>query len=165
MTGSDPDDRIGTFTDDSAASDRLEAVFDDTDATATEYRERGWTAVACHPGDVNPVADAARLDALLPGSEFDEANERLSDASVDAIRVYAADEAEAIFRLVVVEDADAELAVCVPTFVVAADVAPLRAAAHDAGRLVIRLRPLDDRDHVEFVVDEPEAFFRSPPEE
>ncbi|TKX80917.1 hypothetical protein [Halorubrum sp. SD626R] len=133
-------------------------VVADTDATATEYRDRGWTAVAAHPGDVNTVADAARVDVLLPGPEFEAANEVVGDADIDAVRVYAAAAAGVEYRLVVAEDGDAEVAVCVPTYLGAGELEGLRAAADAAGALTVRLRPLDDRDVVEIDVTEPTVF-------
>ncbi|MFC7186760.1 DUF7529 family protein [Halorubrum yunnanense] len=133
-------------------------VVADSDATATEYRDRGWTAVAAHPGDVNPVADAARIDVLLPGPEFEEANGVVGDADVDAIRVYAAAAHGVEYRLVVAEDGDASVAVCVPTYLGSDELEELRAAADATGALTVRLRPLDDRDVVEFEVDEPAVF-------
>ncbi|PAU85364.1 hypothetical protein CK500_01455 [Halorubrum salipaludis] len=144
--------------------ERWQRVFDDTEATAAEYRDRGWEALALHPGDVNPIVDEARLHVLLPGSEFDEANDLLSGATIESVRVYAAPGETAIYRLVVAENATDEIAVCVPTFVLDSDGEALEAAAADAGRVTIRLRPLDDRDRVEFAVDDPEIFFRDPPE-
>ncbi|KDS91516.1 hypothetical protein FK85_01245 [Halorubrum saccharovorum] len=144
--------------------ERWQRVFDDTEATAAEYRDRGWEALALHPGDVNPIADEARLHVLLPGSEFDEVNDLLSGASIESVRVYAAAGETASYRLVVAEDPAAEIAVCVPTFVLDSDSEALEAAAADAGQLTLRLRPLDDRDRVEFAVDDPELFFRDPTE-
>jgi hypothetical protein len=67
--------------------ERWRRVFDDTEATAAEYRDRGWEALALHPGDVNPIPDEARLHVLLPGPEFDEANDLLSDAEIGSVRV------------------------------------------------------------------------------
>jgi len=144
--------------------ERWQRVFDDTEATAAEYRDRGWEALALHPGDVNPIADEARLHVLLPGSEFDAVAELLSGVSIESVRVYAAAGETTSYRLVVAENAASEIAVCVPTFVLDADRDALEAAAAAAGELGIRLRPLDDRDRVEFAVDGPDLFFRDPAE-
>lgn len=144
--------------------ERWQRVFDDTEATAAEYRDRGWTALALHPGDVNPIVDEARLHVLLPGSEFDAVNDLLSGVAIESVRVYAAAGETASYRLVVAENSSAEIAVCVPTFVLDADREAIEAAAADAGELGIRLRPLDDRDRVEFVVDDPGLYFRDPTE-
>ena len=146
MRRSDPGERWGD-------------VVSDSDATATEYRERGWTAIAVHPGDVNPVSDGARLDVLLPGPEFETANEAVSDAEIDTIRVYAAAAEGVEYRLVVAEDADADVAVCVPTFIGDSELDALRFEADAQGGLTVRLRPLDDRDVVEIVVTDPDVFF------
>jgi len=144
--------------------ERWQRVFDDTEATAAEYRDRGWEAIALHPGDVNPIADEARLHVLLPGSEFDEADELLSGVQIESVRVYAAAGETVSYRLVVAESETAEIAVCVPTFVLDSDREALEAAAADADRLTLRLRPLDDRDRVEFAIDDPDIFFRDPEE-
>ena len=134
-------------------------VVADSDATAAEYRDRGWTALAAHPGDVSPVADAARVDVLLPGSEFEEANAVVADADIDAVRMYAAAAAGVEYRLLVAEDGDGSVAVCVPTYLGAGELDALRTGADAAGALTVRLRPLDDRDVVEIDVTDPTVFF------
>jgi hypothetical protein len=141
--------------------ERWRRVLDDTEATAAEYRDRGWEALACHPGDVNPVPDAARLDVLLPGPEFDEASELFAEAAVEAVQVYAAPGNGTALRLVVAESPAAERAVCVPAYLSDGDRRRFEPAVREAGQLTVRLRPLDDRDRVEFAVGEPDLFFRS----
>jgi hypothetical protein len=143
---------------------RWDDVEADAEETAAAYRERGWTAVAGHPGQVNPVADAARLDVLLPGSEFEAALSAVDDAAVDGVDVYAGAAGGVAYRLVVATDEAAQVAVCVPTYLASDDLASLRAAAEAAGALTVRLRPLDDRDHVEIAIDEPAVFFDAPAE-
>lgn len=144
-------------------TERWNSVLADTDATAEAYRDRGWTALALHPGDVNAVVDAARLHVLVPGSEFDEANETIDPDALDAVQVYGATAGSTRFRLVVAENEADQIALCVPTFVLGSEAADLRDAADRAGGITIRLRPLDDRDHVEFAVADPSVFF-DPPE-
>ncbi len=144
-------------------TERWNDVLADTDGTAEAYRDRGWTALALHPGDVNAVVDAARLHVLLPGSEFDEVNERVDPAALDTIQVYGATAGSTRFRLVVAENEDEQLAVCVPTFVLGTEADDLREAADRADGVTIRLRPLDDRDHVEFAVADPDVFFDPKP--
>jgi len=142
--------------------DRWREVLDDTEATAAEYRDSGWDAIAVHPGDVNPVPGAARLHVLLPGSEFDAVNELLDGAGIGSVGVYAAAGDSVRYRLLVAENADREIAVCVPTYVFESAVEELDAAARNASGLGVRLRPLDDRDHVEFAVADPDLFFDPP---
>ncbi|TKX69151.1 hypothetical protein [Halorubrum sp. SP9] len=149
MNGTDPGPRWG-------------AVEDDAESTAAAYRERGWTAIAGHPGDVNPVDDDARIDVLLPESEFDAALSAVDDAAIDGVDVYAGAADGVAYRLVVATDEAAAVAVCVPTYLASDDLAALRAAAEAAGALTVRLRPLDDRDHVEIAIDEPAVFFDAP---
>ncbi|OYR81253.1 hypothetical protein [uncultured Halorubrum sp.] len=141
---------------------RWAAVEEDAESTAAAYRERGWTAVAGHPGQVNPVADAARIDVLLPGSEFEAALEAVDEAAIDGVDVYAGAAGGVAYRLVVATDDAAEVALCVPTYLGDDGLAPLRAAAEAAGTLTVRLRPLDDRDHVEIAIDDPAVFFDAP---
>ena len=137
-------------------------VEEDAESTAAAYRESGWTAIAGHPGQVNPVADAARIDVLLPGSEFDAALSAVDDAAIDGVDVYAGAADGVAYRLVVATDEAAQVALCVPTYLASDDLASLRAAAEAAGALTVRLRPLDDRDHVEIAIDEPAVFFDAP---
>ena len=143
---------------------RWDAVEADAESTAAAYRERDWTAVAGHPGQVNPVADAARIDVLLPESEFDAALEAAEEAAIDGVDVYAGAADETAYRLVVATDDAAAVALCVPTYLERDDLAALRAAAEASGSLTVRLRPLDDRDHVEVAIDDPAVFLDAPEE-
>ena len=149
MVGTDPGPRWGD-------------VQSDAESTADAYEERGWTALAGHPGDVNPVADAARIDVLLPGSEFEAALDAVTDAAIDGVDVYAGAAAGVAYRLVVATAEAAQVALCVPTYLTDDDLSSLRAAAAESGTLTVRLRPLDDRDHVEIAIDEPAIFFDAP---
>ena len=148
-----------------ALNERWEDVLADADATAAEYRERGWEATVVHPGDVNPIPDAGRLDVLLPGPEFDEVRDRMEHVAVDTFRVYAARQSGVSFRLVVAEDGDGEFALCVPTYLADPDAGPLEQAATSTGALTVRLRPLDDRDVVEIELTAPELFFDPDPDD
>jgi len=138
-------------------------VVADTKATAEEYRDRGWDALAVSSGDANPVPEDARLDVLVPGPEFDEIRGLMDDVEIDGFRVFAARQGDVEYRLVAAEDGDAEFALCVPTFVFDHEVDGLRAAADEAGRLTLRLRPMDDRDVVDVVLVDPGLFFESEP--
>ncbi|WP_418281549.1 DUF7529 family protein [Halorubrum sp. DTA98] len=148
-----------------ALNERWDDVLADADATVAEYRDQGWEAIGVHPGDVNPVADAGRLDVLLPGSEFDEVRDRMDAVDIDTFRVYAAYQSGVGFRLVAAEDADSGFALCIPTYLADPDAEPLRRAAMEAGEFIIRLRPLDDRDVVELTLSDPEPFFDAEPAE
>jgi len=141
---------------------RWDDVVSDAESTADAYEERGWNALAAHPGDVNPVADAARVDVLLPGSEFEAAISAVEDAAIDGVDVYAGAAGGVAYRLVVATDEAARVVLCVPTYLQTDDLASLRAAAEASGSLTVRLRPLDDRDHVEIAIDDPAVFFDAP---
>ncbi|PSQ55435.1 hypothetical protein BRD22_09240 [Halobacteriales archaeon SW_8_68_21] len=149
MNGADPGPRWGV-------------VEEDAESTAAAYRERGWRALPAHPGDVNLVADAARIDVLLPGSEFETALSAVEDAAIDGVDVYAGAAGGVAYRLVVATDEAAQVVLCVPTYLPDDDLASLRAAAEASGALTVRLRPLDDRDHVEVEIDDPAVFFDVP---
>jgi|APHM01.1.fsa_nt_gi hypothetical protein len=149
----------------SSPGNRWNEVIADSDTTATEYRDRGWTAVALHPGDVNPISDGARLDVLLPGSEFEAVSEVVATADIDTVRVYAGTDEAVQYRLVVAEDEAESVAVCVPTFVDKSKLNALQFEADAQGGLTLRLRPLDDRDVVEIDVPDPAVFFDPSPTE
>lgn len=139
---------------------RWSDVISDSEATAADYRERGWKAIAVHPGQVNPIIAERRLDVLLSGSAFDEVHSSTVDATIDTVRVYAAEETGVQYRLVVAEDTDASLAICVPTYLSRSDLVQLRGAG-ESEPLTVRLRPLDDHDVVDITLSDP-AVFLSP---
>ncbi|VTT87213.1 hypothetical protein DM2_3251 [Halorubrum sp. DM2] len=141
---------------------RWDDVVSDAESTADAYEERGWNVLAAHPGDVNPVVDAARIDVLLPGSEFETALSAVEDAAIDGVDVYAGGAGGVAYRLVVATGEAAQVALCVPTYLRNDDLSSLRAAAEASGALTVRLRPLDDRDHAEIAIDDPAVFFDAP---
>jgi hypothetical protein len=142
--------------------DAWEAVVADADAVATTYRDQGWTVATTHPGHVNPVTDAARIDVLLPDPEFETAHETVATANLDAVDVYAAAEAGVAYRVVVATDESAAVAVSVPTYLSTTALRALGAAADAVGSLTVRLRPLDDRTHAEIVIDGVQRFVDPP---
>jgi len=142
--------------------DAWEAVVADADAVATSYRDRGWTVTTTHPGHVNPVTDAARIDVLLPDPEFETAHEAVATANLDAVDVYAAAEDGVAYRVVVATDESAAVAVSVPTYLSPTALRALGASADAVGSLTVRLRPLDDRAHAEIVIDGVQRFVDPP---
>jgi len=137
--------------------DAWEAVVADADAVATSYRDRGWTVTTTHPGHVNPVTDAARIDVLLPDPEFETAHEAVATANLDAV-----DEDGVAYRVVVATDESAAVAVSVPTYLSPTALRALGASADTIGSVTVRLRPLDDRDHAEIVIDGVQRFVDPP---
>ena len=140
-----------------------EAVIADADAVATAYRDQGWTVTATHPGHVNPVTDAARIDVLLPDSAFEAAHGAVDTADLDAVEVYAAAEDGVAYRVVVATDESAAVAVSIPTYLSTTALGALGESADTIGSVTVRLRPLDDRDHADIVIDGVQRFV-DPPE-
>jgi hypothetical protein len=143
----------------SSPGDRWDKVIADSEVTAADYRDRGWMAVALHPGDVTPVSDDARLDVLLPGSEFQAVFELVATADVDTVRIFTGADKEIQYRLVVAEIEAESVAVCIPTFVDKPKLNALQVKADGQGGLTLRLKPLEDRKVVDINVPDPGVFF------
>lgn len=146
--------------------DRWERVIEDMHATAEEYRDAGWTAVAVHPGDVTVVDPAdidpdsgydleAGLDVIVPGDEYDALRELVADRTFAEYELLRAVANEVVFAVVVLEaDAD-DAAVLVPTYYDLAEFTDLR----EYDRLHTQVRGLGDGPVVTFTHEDPAPFF------
>ena len=148
--------------------DRWEAVIDDMETTATEYREAGWTAVELHPGDVTPLppvrggdaVDDSRvgLDILVPDNEF-EAVEAVADtATFDSYEAYRAQAGSIVFAVAAIEATASEDVVLVPLYYRAADAREMAQQALDRGRIDLYVRTLSDDRRVVFSQTEPQLL-------
>ncbi|WP_136600852.1 DUF7529 family protein [Salinigranum halophilum] len=145
--------------------DRWEAVIDDMEVTATEYRDAGWTVVELHPGDVTPLPpvrggdalddDRVGLDILVPDDEFEAVEAEAEAVSFDSYEVYRAQAGSIVFAVTAIEATAAELAVLVPLYYRAADAGEMAARATERGRLDLFVRPLADDRRVVFSQEEP----------
>ncbi|WP_227352842.1 DUF7529 family protein [Haladaptatus salinisoli] len=146
-----------------------EDVLADMEATAAEYEESGWNVLQLHPGDVTPLwterDDEFGLDVLVPDDEF-EALETLLDDGVafDAFEAYRALGDGLVFLVVVMEDRDAETAVCYPAYYDAQGGQKMLADAADAGEMRTHIRVLSD-DRIRFTHDDPNVFRPPEPED
>jgi hypothetical protein len=150
------------------AVDRWEAVLDDMEATAADYRDEGWTVVELHPGDVTPLPpamggealddDRVGLDVLVPDNEFETVEREAEDATFDSYDAYRAQVGGVVFAVVAVEATASELAVLVPLYYRAADAKEMARRALDRGRLDLFVRPLADDRRVVFSQEQPELI-------
>jgi hypothetical protein len=150
------------------AVDRWEAVLDDMEATAADYRDEGWTVVELHPGDVTPLPpamggealddDRVGLDVLVPDNEFETVEREAEDATFDSYDAYRAQAGSVVFAVVAVEATASELAVLVPLYYRAADAKEMARRALDRGRLDLFVRPLADDRRVVFSQEQPELI-------
>ncbi|UPM41858.1 DUF7529 family protein [Halocatena salina] len=100
-----------------SVSEQWEAVIDDMEATANDYRAAGWTVVELHPGDVTPLpGEPPRFDVLVPDNEFDQLQTAVSEAAFDTTELYRAEDGGVTFVLTVTCDTDREVAVCCPLY-------------------------------------------------
>ena len=137
----------------------------DVEATAGEYRDAGWEALALHPGDATPLPgegdDPPAFDVLLPDDEFEALRSLVADGTAfDAYEVYSTVEGGAVFLLVVMRDAASETAVLFPLYYRPGDpaTAALRERVAAAGTLETHLRRLRRDEVVRFTHDEPGLF-------
>ncbi len=134
-------------------------VIEDMEATAAEYRDRGWETLELHPGD-SVLVDSDRrtgLDVLLPGPEYEDLEALSAAHSFTDVEVFRAASAGTVYVLAVERDPDAEVAAFVPAYYDLASSADTVDAIRESGRLRLFCRRLND-DTVEFVHDDPEPF-------
>lgn len=148
-------------------ADVWEEVIADMEATAEEYRERGWDVAAVHPGDVAALdgtgpSERWGLDVLAPDNEFDEV-ERLmveDDGSFDACEVYRAQSGGMVYLVVAMLDEGGEAAVVFPAYYDPSrpESKGMLERARAAGEMRTHVRPLDDRLVVTFTQGDPDLF-------
>lgn len=151
--------------------DRWEAVIDDMETTATEYREDDWDVVELHPGDVTPLPparggealddDRVGLDILVPDNEFEAVEAASADATFDSYEAYRAQVGSVVFAVVAVEATASELAVLVPLYYRAADAREMSNRALERGHIDLFVRPLADDRRVVFTQEEPALILPS----
>ncbi|MDB2225855.1 hypothetical protein PM076_15940 [Halorubrum ezzemoulense] len=147
------------------AEDGWSAVIEDMEATATKYRERGWTALELHPGD-SVLVDSDRrtgLDVVLPGSEFEELESLVDDRQFRDVEVFRAEGNELVYVLVVEIAPESETAVFVPAYYDPSQAAEKLESIREAGAVRLFCRRLND-DAVRFVHDDPTPFLPDPVE-
>jgi hypothetical protein len=149
-------------------TDRWEAVIDDMEATAAEYRDSGWDVVELHPGDVTPLPparggevlddDRVGLDVLVPDNEFETVESAAADVTFDSYEAYRAQAGSVVFAVVAVEASDAGLTVLVPLYYRGADAQEMVRRAREQGSLDLFVRPLVDDRRVVFTQEAPELI-------
>ncbi|RRJ32515.1 DUF7529 family protein [Halocatena pleomorpha] len=100
-----------------SVSEQWDAVIDDMEATANDYRAAGWTVIELHPGDVTPLpGEPPGFDVLVPDNEFSQLRTAVAEAAFDATELYRAEDGGVMFVLAVTRDAEREIAVCCPLY-------------------------------------------------
>ena len=141
------------------------AVIEDMEATAAEYRERGWTTLELHPGD-SVLVDSDRrtgLDVVLPGPEFEELESVVDDREFRDVEVFRAEGDGLVYLLVVETDPESETAAFVPAYYDPSQAAEAIESIRESGTVRLFCRRLND-DPVRFVHDDPTPFLPEPVE-
>jgi len=142
-------------------------VIEDAAATAEAYREDGWDAIVCHPGDVTAVGDAdaeredARtgIDVLVPDDEFERVAAAVEGpGAFDEVDVFRAEERGIVFFVAALENAAAETAILVPAYYDVRNAEHFLATVAREGELRLHVRPLDCRRVFTFAQDDPSPF-------
>jgi hypothetical protein len=137
-----------------------EAVIEDMEATAAEYREAGWEVLELHPGDVTVLdGDRYGLDVLVPGNEYERLTDLAATGTFDSYEVYRADESGIAFVLAVLEDPAGEQAVCCPAYYETSEADGMARRADAEGRMYTHIRPLANDEAVTFAYEDPDLFF------
>jgi len=143
------------------ARDAWEAVIDDMEATAAEYRDAGFETLELHPGDVtvlptpaaaagNVEVDRLGLDVLLPGNEFEPLQAAVADHEFDEYDAFRATEGDIVFLVVAMKSVDGSFAVLFPLYYETTEARLMLARVADRGEMRTYLRPLDDSERVVF---------------
>lgn len=165
--GREPDDPAAVAEQTKQVLAHWDAVIADMEATAEEYRERGWDVVAVHPGDVVAIdgsgdVDRWGLDVLAPDDEFDEVERVVADEgeAFDACEVFKAQPGGMVYLVVAMLDEAGEAAVVFPAYYDPADrsVREMLARARQTGEMRTHVRPLDERLVVTFTQGDPALF-------
>ncbi|RLM89817.1 hypothetical protein D3D02_08115 [Halobellus sp. Atlit-38R] len=138
------------------------AVIEDMEATAAEYRDRGWTTLELHPGD-SVLVDSERrtgIDVLLPGPEFEELERLVERRSFRDVEVFRAAGDGLMYLLVAERDPETETAVFVPAYYDPGATDTVE-SIRETGAMRLFCRRLND-DTVTFVHDDPEPFLPEP---
>lgn len=129
-------------------------VIEDMAATARGYRDDGWTAVECHPGDVHAISDEeielddapTGIDVVVPGDEFDRAAGLVDGpGEFDEIEVFKAEENGVVFFVAAIENDSAEAVILVPVYYDVASNDSFVRMVQREGELRLHVRPLDRR--------------------
>jgi hypothetical protein len=144
-----------------------EAVTDDMEATAEEYREAGWDVLTLHPGDVTALpatyadgteGDEFGLDVLVPGDEFRELESLVAEAAFDSYEAYRALQNDTVFLVVVMQAESAGQAVVFPVYYATSEADRMIELAREAGEMHTFVRPLSNDRRVEFTQRDPASL-------
>ncbi|MCT9095227.1 hypothetical protein [Haloarchaeobius sp. HME9146] len=139
-----------------------ERVVADMEATAEEYREAGWEALECHPGDIATITEGegqTGLDVVLPDDEFDRIEAAYdADGDFDEVEAFRAVEQGIVFAVAALKNATTETALLVPIYYDADSSQEFLQMVSEEGELRIHLRPLDQRRILTFTQHEPAPF-------
>lgn len=137
--------------------EQWEAVIDDMEATANDYRESGWTVVELHPGDVTIRAEDNEFDVLVPDNEFDQLEATVPETEFDNTELFRAEDGGVVFVLAVTVDTDNDIAVCCPLYYDINDAHELYERID--GGLTTAIRTLSDDQRITIDHDDPDPFF------
>lgn len=141
-----------------SVSEQWEAVIDDMEATASDYRSAGWTVIELHPGDVTVISGKQHgFDVLVPDNEFDQLQAAVSGTEFDNTELYRAQDEGVTFVLAVTVDTESEVAVCCPLYFDRQNAMELYEQA-DSG-LTTAIRTLADEQTISIDYDDPGLFF------
>ncbi len=141
-------------------ADRWEDLLADARATAAEYRESGWDALALHTAEVEvATGEEFGLVAVVPDNEFAELRTLAADATFETTELYRAESEGSRFLLVVNEAPDSREVVLVPAYLHSEEVPALEERAREAGRMATHVRTIADEARVTFGHDDPSPFF------
>lgn len=139
------------------------AVVEEAETLAADYREEGWETLVIHPGDVTPLfGDPFGLDVLASRSEFEQTRAFADEHTFEKSHVYRKSSEDVVLLLLVFEaDTEEPVVVLVPAYAAREDLERLFAPAREADEMHTHVRPLSDDERVTFSIDDPDLFFET----
>lgn len=141
-----------------------DTLIEEMEGIAQEYTENGWETVTIKPGDVTVVAsehaDIAGIDVLVPRSTFETVDEYYDAERTDeeSYQVYRREIGEGAMLVVVIEDANQEVAILYPALLSSEDMDRLRNDIESSLDIHTRIRPLS-KDRIVTVRHENPSLF------
>lgn len=149
--------------------DLWEDVIDDMEATAEEYREKGWETYELHPGDVVPLPHneaqtsessdtRVGLDVVVPGDEFAAIEPLVEDGQFNSYEAFRAEAGGVVFLVIAMQDEEAKRAVLIPCYYRIDSAREMLMRAERRNEMRTWVRPLDQTKQVVFGQNAPQAL-------
>jgi hypothetical protein len=139
---------------------RWQILISEMEELAEELVEDGFETLILHPGSVSAVAESDEfgLHIVVPNNEFDELQEWVDNgATFDEFEIFKRAAGEHVYAVVVVTDAEEEVALLYPTYYTHNERGRLNADAQTRDGMLVHLRTIN-QERITLMHDADEFF-------